>query len=80
MVRACLIKLLGIVKQKSIFSDFPNPCFDNLGGQSDLNSPQLRVVPGFVAMYYMTFRYGKVPKPHCSIKELCVCWLDVWCR
>lgn len=56
MVQACWIKLLRTVKQKRILNDFLNPCFDNLRGQSDLNSPKQRVVPGFIGMYYGKFR------------------------
>lgn len=56
MVQACWIKLLRNVKQKRILNDFLNPCFDNLRGQSDLNSPKQRVVPGFIGMYSGKFR------------------------
>lgn len=48
MVQACWIKLLGIAKQKSILNDFFKPCFDNLRGQSDLNSTKQRVGPDFI--------------------------------
>lgn len=56
MFQTFWIKLLTSARQKSILNEFLNPCFDNLRGQSDLNSTKQRAVPGFTGMYCVSYR------------------------
>lgn len=56
MVQTFWIKLLRTAKQKSILNEFSNPCFDNLRGQSDLNSTKQRAAPGFTRVYGVSYR------------------------